>query len=527
MSVSRLLSLFSPGKKSFGIKIAGAFIAVISAVLAAFTLFLVYHQSREVREALIREGRMLAALLAHNARTGVFAENVELLRDLAQGIMKQKNVLSVAVLAADGKLLYSSRLEQLPDSRGQRSGVPPAGSAPPPEMAELPLALVFAKPVVLEVFQNTEEDLYFMAERPERIEKTIGYVSVAMDKRVLNEATKAILLQNGIIAALFIVSGAVIIMAAARRVTRPLGALTEQVKLLGRGEPTGHVPVVSDDEIGRLAEAFNTMSDDLRRREEEKGALEEQLAQARKLEALGTLAKGIAHDFNNLLTTVKGSIYLLEKRLGSGSPLLEYTGKLQNSLHKAQELVQSLLIFSRGQAVQPSPVDINAVITQMAPTLTNLAGAASDCAFSLCSGTLVVMAERIQMEQVLMNFVANARDAMPSGGRVSIRTEAVEVAGENGRAHPRLKPGSYAVVSVSDTGTGMSDEVKERLFEPFFTTKEVGKGTGLGLSIVYGIVENYKGCIDVSSHQGEGATFAVYLPLVETAADNKKSDIIA
>ncbi|MEW5744687.1 MAG: ATP-binding protein [Nitrospirota bacterium] len=518
------LSSFDELRKSFGVKIVSAFIAVIAAVLSTFTVLLVHHQSREVRDALIKEGRMLASLLAHNARTGVFAENVEVLRDLAQGMMNQRDVVSVSISTAEGRHLFTAAksLTSVEPQAARVEGGPDSGihASPVHEFAETASGLVFVRPVMLEVFDHAIESLYFSEANQAKTERVIGYVTIVMDKRTMNKAMESILVQHSTIAVLFIISGSLIILITVRKVTRPLGKLTEQVRLLGKGEAVRQVPIESDDEIGRLAGAFNTMSEDLRKREEEKALLEKQLAQSRKLEAVGTLAKGIAHDFNNLLTTVKGSVYLLQKRLDRSSPLLEYTGKMQDSLHKAQDLIQSLLIFSKGQAVQPKPLELNTLVAQMQTTLVSLAGEQVECSFSLCPGAIVVMADRVQIEQVLMNLVTNARDAMPEGGAVSVRTDAVEVRAERGYNHVQLKPGYYAVICVADGGAGIDEQVRDRIFEPFFTTKEVGKGVGLGLSIVYGIVEHYKGTIEVKTGEGRGTAFTIYLPLAET---NRKS----
>lgn len=516
----RYRSFLAEYKKSFGIKIIRAFIAVIVIVLSAFTFFLMYYQSQGIRRDLAREGRMLASLLAYSSKTGVFAENAELLRDVVQGILNQKEVVSVSVYAYDGRpLLTLRKSSSAPSQRSEKNLEKPIMAklqeAKSFEMVETSLAFEFMKPVVMEVFSDTEEALYYNQEHRQKAEKVIGYVQVVLDKHVLNERIKSILFTNAFITLIFILSGAVIIFIAVRKVTRPLAKLTEGVRLLGEGEYMGGVPVESEDEIGRLAGAFNTMSENLLKREEEKKALEEQLVQAKKLEAIGTLAKGIAHDFNNILTTVQGAVYILQKKLGSDNPLQQYTEKMRHSLVRAQDLVQSLLIFSRGQVVRPEPVNLNKLVEMIEPALRSCAGDQIKCVITPSHEALMVMADRVQMEQVFMNLASNARDAMPEGGMLIITTEMVSVDGENGYNTILLAPGRYALVSVSDTGTGISERIKERIFEPFFTTKEVGKGTGLGLSIVYGIIEQHKGRIEVVTEEGKGTTFMVYLPLFE------------
>ncbi|RPI35509.1 MAG: hypothetical protein EHM54_08010, partial [Nitrospiraceae bacterium] len=175
----------------------------------------------------------------------------------------------------------------------------------------------------------------------------------------------------------------------------------------------------------------------------------------------------------------------------------------------------SLLSFSRGQIADPAPFDINTVIKNLVPFCESLSDEHIQCAFSLSDTDLVVCCDQTQIEQVLLNLISNACHAMPGGGVLSIATNSVVVHSLKGAKHPDLMPGTYALISVTDTGLGIREDIKEHIFEPFFTTKEVGEGMGLGLSIAYGIVKHYNGLIEVSSRLGEGTTFEVYLPIHE------------
>jgi signal transduction histidine kinase len=299
----------------------------------------------------------------------------------------------------------------------------------------------------------------------------------------------------------------------------PLTSLTESVRRLGKGESVGKVPVASRDEIGKLAAAFNTMSENLKKREEEKQALEEKLRYSQKMEAVGTLARGIAHDFNNILATVRGWIYMLENKSQGESELLQYTDQIHNSLNKAKNLIGSLVAFSRMQTIQMKVIDLNSLIRKLTPTLAGIAGGDIEVALALTDAELFISADAVQVEQVLMNLCSNARDAMPDGGALTIRTQPAIIDGGRTGSSGAMRSGRYALLSVGDTGTGIVEEIRGKVFDPFFSTKQVGKGTGLGLAIVYGIVEQHGGFIDVESKTGEGTTFTIYLPLAERTSE--------
>jgi two-component system, cell cycle sensor histidine kinase and response regulator CckA len=242
---------------------------------------------------------------------------------------------------------------------------------------------------------------------------------------------------------------------------------------------------------------------------------EEMLRQAQKMESIGTLAGGIAHDFNNLMTAVTGYSELVLRRLDAEDPLRAKIEEIKNAGDRAVSLTRQLLAFSRKQMLKPVVLDLNAVLTGMGQMLPRLIGEDIDLRFDLHASLGQVKADPGQMEQVLMNLAVNARDAMPAGGCLTVKTENVEFAGKSIRRHMVVEPGRYVVLSVTDNGTGMSAETQTHIFEPFFTTKEVGKGTGLGLATVYGIVKQSGGSIWVYSELGKGTTFRIYLPRVD------------
>ncbi|HET9958363.1 MAG TPA: ATP-binding protein, partial [Polyangiaceae bacterium] len=239
--------------------------------------------------------------------------------------------------------------------------------------------------------------------------------------------------------------------------------------------------------------------------------LEAQLRQAQKLDALGRLAGGVAHDFNNRLVIIMGYSELLKRSLPEDSPLHQHADMILASSARASELTRQLLAFSRKQVLKPRTFDVNGCVDGMRRLLSRLIGEHIELVTSLEAAQLV-SSDAGQIEQVLINLAINARDAMPRGGRLTLTTRDCEL--EEGNALS-IKPGNYVAISVSDTGTGISEEVLPRIFEPFFTTKEVGQGTGLGLAMVEGIVEQSGGAVRVESRVGVGSRFTVYLPRAE------------
>ncbi|MBF8259935.1 MAG: PAS domain S-box-containing protein, partial [Actinobacteria bacterium] len=245
--------------------------------------------------------------------------------------------------------------------------------------------------------------------------------------------------------------------------------------------------------------------------------MEEQLRQSQKMEAVGRLAGGVAHDFNNLLTAISGYSDLLLHRLPDYSTLRRDVEEIRKAGDRAAALTRQLLAFSRRQVLQPKVLDLNTVVTNMGQMLRRLIGEDIELSTDLSPSLSRVKADPGQIEQVIVNLAVNARDAMPDGGRITIATADADLSPAYAAAHPGVRPGPHVLLSVADTGHGMSDETQAHLFEPFFTTKERGKGTGLGLATVYGIVQQSGGHLRVHSAADRGSAFLIYLPRVETS----------
>jgi two-component system cell cycle sensor histidine kinase/response regulator CckA len=264
---------------------------------------------------------------------------------------------------------------------------------------------------------------------------------------------------------------------------------------------------------------------DLKRSEEEKALLQEQLRQSQKVEAVGRLAGGIAHDFNNLLTVIKGYSELSRMGLEEGDMLRENIDQIRDAAERAASLTRQLLAFSRRQVMEMKVLDLNTILRDLEKMLRRIIGENIEMVILPVEDLGKVRADAGQLEQVIMNLVVNARDAMPNGGKLTIQAANTELDESFARSHLDVKPGHYVMVSVSDTGMGMTPEVKERIFEPFFTTKETGKGTGLGLSTAYGIVKQSKGHIWVDSEQEKGTAFKIYLPRVDEPPEKIREEV--
>jgi PAS domain S-box-containing protein len=269
-------------------------------------------------------------------------------------------------------------------------------------------------------------------------------------------------------------------------------------------------PILKDHRVQGTVVSFVDRSD--------QAALHDQLRQAQKMEAVGTLTGGIAHDFNNILSAIIGYGYVTIKKMPQDDPLRSNIEHILESADHAALLIKSLLAFSRKQVLNRKPVDLKTVLKHLESFLVRVIGEDVSVRMVLDDSETTILADQVQLEHAFMNLATNARDAMPAGGVFSIETTVTDLGHDFVKAHGFGKPGRYAVIAVSDTGIGMPEDTRVKIFDPFFTTKDVGKGTGLGLSMTYGIIKQHEGFINVYSEPGRGTTFRIYLPVSREAA---------
>lgn len=516
---STLLHIF---QRKFGHKIIAVGILLIFFISLAFTTFFYRSQRDSLTNALIKSNLLLVGVLAHSSRIGVFSENTELLRNPVEGIFQQMETEEVAIYNSERRLLIKlARAGAQPDPAGRTA----EGMATwiwdklrvdtSPFYLEIRGKIDFWSPVMANAGARAAESL-FVEESLPRKARMIGFVRITVGKANLNKQLGALLVKSALICLLFLIAGAGLIYFTVKRIVNPLYTLTVGVQSLGTGDLGKKVAVETEDEIGRLALAFNEMSETLLRRETEKTQLEERLRHAQRIEAIGTLAGGIAHDFNNIIGVIMGYAQMaLLTKPGKERMDLCLQEIFQASL-RAKELVKQILTFSRQDALERKPLLIKPVVEDVLKMMRGVLPATVTISHNLKSGLDKVASNPTQIHQVLMNLCTNAGYAMQDeGGVLEVTLDEMDIESTSPEPAADMPPGRYQVLTIRDTGHGMDAAVMEKIFDPFFTTKGPGKGTGMGLSVVHGIVKSHRGHIKCESEPGKGTTFKVFFPTTQ------------
>jgi len=518
-----LKRLIKKATGSFTAKIFFAQALSVVIISLTFTGYFIHRERRAMTELLLNKGEILAQQLADACRIGVFAENADLVEAPLANVMGQKEVLGVRVFTLNGRPLSERRSpdagrpgeQTAPDSGAYRGIFRTLRETERPVSFQKDTSVEFWTPILTDDLYSPEDTLLFTDNPAPKAERVIGFAGITLDTSRLNETYRSLIVKSILICGAFLALALVIAWFVARGITRPLQRLTNQVNALGAGTQVETVPVETGDEIGKLSGAFNSMAQSLRMREAEKQQLEIQLRHAQKMEAIGQFAGGVAHDFNNILCAIIGFGTLLEMGMQKNDPARDHLEQILSAADRATKLTQSLLAFSRKQIIDPQPANLNDIVRDIEKMLNRLITEDIELRIVLTECELRVLVDQGQIDQVLVNLVTNARDAMPRGGVLTLETAETEPPDELfiSPEYPYL--GKCALLTVSDTGSGIDSVAKDRIFEPFFTTKEVGKGTGLGLSMVYGIVKQHDGHITAHSEPGKGTSFRIYLPMVD------------
>jgi len=507
---------------SFASKIflAQAFSILILSLV--FTGYFIHRERRAMTEILLSKGTLLAQQLADTGRIGVFAESPELLDEPMRAVMEQKDVQHAKVFNIEGKLISARNASRTATSNSEPKGTLPSPRPRQPVTITKAGAIEFWTPIQSSPLFSPEETLIYTDNVEPSGDRIVGYAAVTLDTSRLDSTYRSLLWKSVGICLAFLAVALWFAYHIAHGITRPLNSLKERVNALGKGSIVEDVPVETGDEIGELSGAFNAMAESLRVREAEKEHLEALLRQAQKMEAIGQLAGGVAHDFNNILCAIIGFGTLLDMSMNKDDPSRRHLEQILSAADRATGLTQGLLTFSRKQILNPHPMNLNSIVHGIEKMLNRLISEDIELTLALSDQEPNVLVDSGQIDQVLLNLATNARDAMPNGGLLTIKTEEADPPEEILADTASLPTTHYALLTVSDSGSGMEKETQEKIFEPFFTTKDVGKGTGLGLSMVYGIVKQHNGHILVNSEPGKGTSFLIYLPL--TPKDNLPPD---
>jgi signal transduction histidine kinase/ActR/RegA family two-component response regulator len=511
--------------ENFGIKIFTAFTIFIFIISSAFTTFFIYHQCRTLTDNLIKNGKLLSEILAYDSRLAVFSENEKLLNNYMDGILQQEGVLEVSVFNLEKKLLKNQKnhwkwglektiFEDINISNNVFERLKTDRSS---FYIDNKSKIDFWSPVIVSSSYLNEEALFFKDDQFQDRNRIIGFICIAIDKTILNKRIDGLLAKSISIGMIFLIIGSAFIYILARRITRPLNRLTKSVNILGESGVVKKVPVETEDEIGKLAMAFNNMSESLKKREKEKRLLEEHLRYTKKMEAIGTFAGGIAHDFNNIIAAIMGYTELAILNSSNSDSLKSCMDEILKASNRAKDLTNQILIFSRKTEEEQKPIKIEFIVKEVLKMMRALLPTTIEIRQNIKTGLAPILSDSTKIHRVLMNLCTNAAHAMQKkGGVLEVTLSDMQIDKKTAAQNLDLDPGRYQILTIRDTGYGMDSWLIGRIFDPFFTTKKPGEGTGMGLAVTYGIVKSCGGVIRVNSEIGKGTTFKVFFPAIES-----------
>ncbi|MFC1885653.1 response regulator [Thermodesulfobacteriota bacterium] len=524
------LNILNLAKTKFGMKVFLIFTLLVFFISLSFTLFFFFHQKKTHTETMIKNNLMLVSILAYNCRIGVFSENEKLLRDPVDGLFEQKEIVEVSVYNLNGRLLKKARRFDLTPGEEPAASVKSERQIEPrlldkfstttsPFHMEIKDKIEFWAPVIAGEGYSREESLFVKKELFPKTKRIIGWVRITVIKKILNQKLRSLLINSILIGFLFLLVGDAIVYVMVNRVIYPLNRLIKEVKALEKGDLGEKVPVETKDEIGKLAAAFNQMSETLKLREAEKERLQKQLRHAQKMEAIGTLSGGIAHDFNNILGAIIGYTELALLTAPRESEMHHFLDEVFKAGTRAKNLVKQILTFSRMGTTERRPMRIEPIVKEALTMIRATLPTTIEIRKHFKSDLASVLSDPTQIHQVMINICANAGHAMDEkGGILDVSLDELEIDDNEEESSLSLHSGRYQRLTVSDTGHGMAPSVMERIFDPYYTTKGPGKGTGMGLSAVHGIVKGLGGEIVVRSEPGKGSSFEIYFPTVDEKA---------
>ena len=469
-------------------------------------------------------GSILANILAYNSKIGVFSENINLLKDPVDGIFQQEEVFRVTIYNYAGKILVDNKKSGYAKHNRLFNNYEKISDAILKNMKvhndvvclDHNHSVEFWSKVVSVEAPANDESLFFSKDMPRPNIQTIGFVRVLLSKQILHDRLVSLSIRSVMIGFFFWVAGSIFVFFVLKSIIKPLKQLTNGVKALGKHGVVDKIPVDAKDEIGELADAFNSMYESLKRRDLEKKQLEEQLLHTQKMEAIGTLAGGIAHDFNNILGVIVGYTELALLNIPDNDPLCGKLDQVLKASRRATDLVKQILAFSRKDKQKLMPISISPIVKEAVKMLRASLPTTIEISMEIKNSNALILSDPSQIHQIMMNLCTNAAHALPENkGLLEVSLEELDVDQDTASRQADLQTGHYQKLTVSDNGEGIKPEIMDRIFDPFFTTKGIGKGTGMGLAVIHGIVKRSQGAIIVDSKPGKGTTFQIFFPTID------------